>query len=74
VFVTHLFDLAESFYRQQHDISLFLRAERRLDGQQRFKLVEGEPLPTSFGEDVYERLGGWTGVPETNDLAVQGRR
>jgi hypothetical protein len=39
--------------------TLFLRAERDPDGRRDYKLVVKEPLPTSFGEDLYYRLGGW---------------
>ena len=57
-FVTHLFDLAQGFYVQQMDDTLFLRADRQPDGRRTFRLVEGEPLPTSYGEDVYKRIFG----------------
>jgi hypothetical protein len=59
VFVTHQFTLADIFYRQGLDAALFLRAERALDGRRTFKIIEGEPLPTSFGEDLYRRIGGF---------------
>lgn len=59
-YVTHLYDLAESFYTNQQDQVLSLRAEREPDGRRSFKLLEREPLPTSFGEDIYRRLGGWS--------------
>jgi DNA mismatch repair ATPase MutS len=59
VFVTHQFTLADIFYQQGLDTTLFLRAERALDGQRSFKVIEGEPLPTSFGEDLYRRVGGF---------------
>ncbi len=55
-FVTHLFDLAHGFYIQQLDTAYFLRAERQPDGRRTFRLIEGEPLPTSFGEDAYWRI------------------
>jgi hypothetical protein len=35
---------------------LFLRAERLADGRRTYRLVEGEPLPTSFGEDLYKLI------------------
>ncbi len=57
-FVTHLFDLAHGFYRQRLDTAFFLRAERQPDGGRTFRLVEGEPLPTSYGEDSYRRIFG----------------
>jgi len=54
--VTHLFDLAQGFYLQQMDGAMFLRADRQPDGRRTFRVVEGEPLPTSYGEDVYRRI------------------
>jgi DNA mismatch repair ATPase MutS len=57
-FVTHLFDLAHGFYRQRLDTALVLRAERQPDGGRTFQLIEGEPLPTSYGEDSYRRIFG----------------
>jgi hypothetical protein len=53
------YDFAERFRRQQAATMLFLRAERRPDGERNFKLAVKNPLPTSFGEDLYYRLGGW---------------
>lgn len=64
-FVTHFYDLAHGFYSEQRSDALFLRAERRDDGERTFKLTEGEPLPTSYGADLYERLFG-------RELAVGG--
>jgi hypothetical protein len=58
LFVTHMFDLASSFHRQGIDTALFLRAERGSDGARPFKISEGEPLPTSYGEDSYRKIFG----------------
>jgi hypothetical protein len=58
VFVTHLFDLASSFHRRSRDDALFLRAQRGSDGARPFKISEGEPLPTSYGEDSYCKVFG----------------
>lgn len=55
-FVTHSFELAQRFHLQAMDTALFLRAERRADGRRTFKVLEGEPLPTSFGEDLYKTI------------------
>lgn len=55
-FVTHLFNLANGFYQQELATALFLRAERQPDGRRTFRLVKGEPLPTSYGEDSYRRV------------------
>jgi len=62
-YVTHLFTLAEGLYQQEQDLALFLRAERGDNGKRSFKIIEGEPLPTSFGEDIYKRLGGLATTP-----------
>lgn len=53
---THLFDLSQGFYTEQSKKALFLRAGRHDDGGRTFRLTEGKPLPTSFGEDLYERI------------------
>ena len=52
VCVTHLYELAHGFYQRNVGNILFLRAER----ERTFKLVEGEPLPTSFGQDLYNSI------------------
>jgi DNA mismatch repair ATPase MutS len=59
-FVTHMYDLSHGFWREQLPTALFLRAQRGEDGRRPFKLIEGEPLPTSFGEDSYRRIFGST--------------
>ncbi len=59
-FVTHLVDFARSFLAENAEKTLFLRAERRDDGTRTFKLIEGEPLATSFGKDVYDSVFGVT--------------
>jgi DNA mismatch repair ATPase MutS len=56
--VTHLFDLAHGFAVRAPGPALFLRAERQPDGRRTFRMLEGEPLPTSYGEDVYARVFG----------------
>lgn len=62
-FVTHMYDLAQNLNAQHPADALFLRAERLPDGRRTFKLTEGEPLPTSYGEDSYQRIFG-TAEPE----------
>lgn len=56
VFVTHLHAFARGLFERETGRALFLRAERREDGARTFRIVEGEPLATSFGRDVYERV------------------
>jgi hypothetical protein len=55
-FVTHLFDLAHGLFEKGRNDALFLRAERRTDGTRTFRVVPGEPLETSYGEDLYRRV------------------
>ncbi|MGB9613615.1 MAG: hypothetical protein ACPL4K_05545 [Candidatus Margulisiibacteriota bacterium] len=58
VLVTHLYEFAHNVYRKRIGIPFFLRAERGIDGRRTFKLIEGEPLQTSYGEDLYRRIFG----------------
>lgn len=55
-FVTHLYAFAHGFYAKKMGNALFLRADRQADGRRTFKLLAGEPLQTSYGEDVYKRI------------------
>ena len=36
--------------------AIFLRADREADGTRTYKLTAGEPLQTSYGEDLYNRI------------------
>jgi DNA mismatch repair ATPase MutS len=71
-FVTHMYDLANSFYGQHSRNALFLRAQRQPDGRRTFRLTESEPLPTSYGEDSYRRIFGTAGP--TSAAAAETRR
>ncbi len=72
-FVTHHFDLADSFLRQLPGSALFLRAPRQPGGRRDFKLTAAEPLPTSYGVDIYYRIGGWLGERDGGTtLAAEG--
>jgi hypothetical protein len=57
-FVTHLYEFASNFYDKKTENAMFLRAERQADGRRTFKLIEREPLPTSYGADLYEKIFG----------------
>ena len=57
-FVSHLYDFARRFYDEGLPNAIFLRAERQSDGTRTYKLIEGEPLQTSYGEDLYQRIFG----------------
>ncbi len=56
MYVTHMYTLAKKFFGFKN--VLFLRAERTPEGRRTFKIKEGEPLPTSFGNDIYKKLFG----------------
>jgi hypothetical protein len=56
VFVTHLYHFARGIFEEKLPTALFLRAERRPDGSRPFKLVEAEPLESSYGEDLYRAI------------------
>jgi DNA mismatch repair ATPase MutS len=55
-FVTHLYHFAMGFFEKRFEGAKFLRAERLPDGTRPFKLVEGEPLQTSYGPDLYKTI------------------
>ncbi len=55
-FVTHQSEFSQTCYQKYPKIGLFLRAERKPDGKRTYKLIEGEPLSTSFGEDIYKHV------------------
>lgn len=66
--VTHLFDLAHSFTNRSD--TYFLRAER----ERTFQLVEGAPLPASYGEDLYRTIFGTAPQSDGNADTRQGER
>jgi DNA mismatch repair ATPase MutS len=55
-FVTHLYEFARGFFGRNLPDAIFLRAERKADGTRTFKLLEGAPLETSYGEDLYREV------------------
>lgn len=61
VCVTHMYELARHFFDRHHPAFLFLRAARAENGERSFKVEPGEPLPTSFGTDLYRALFDATG-------------
>lgn len=60
-FVTHFYELASHFYIQNLNSTVFLRAERTSAGTRTYRMVEGKPLETSYGHDVYARVFGTDG-------------
>jgi DNA mismatch repair ATPase MutS len=60
-YVTHQYEFAHRFHEKKMETAIFLRAQRKADGGRTYKVVEGEPLQTSYGKDLYRK------VFETND-------
>lgn len=58
-FVTHLYEFAHGCFDRKMQNAIFLRAERQADGRRTLKLIEGEPLQTSYGEDLYNKIFGF---------------
>ena len=52
-YVTHQFEFAHDLYKKRMENAVFLRAERLEDGTRTFRVVKGEPLQTSYGQDLY---------------------
>ncbi len=57
-FVTHLYALARGFYERGRADVMFLVAERHDDGERTFRMIEGEPTQTSYGQDLYRSVFG----------------
>jgi hypothetical protein len=72
-YVTHLYPLANGFYETRKETSVFLRPERKADGERTFRLRMGRPLQTSYGRDVYDDVFGKDQAnPEDEAVASQG--
>ena len=56
--VTHLFELSNFIYNQNLQKAIFLRAERNQNGSRSFCIKVGEPLETSYGEDLFNSTIG----------------
>jgi DNA mismatch repair ATPase MutS len=55
-FVSHLYQFVQELYEERTDEIIFLRAERKTDGTRTYKLIEGEPLDTGYGLDLYNTI------------------
>ena len=54
--VTHLYTYACAFLESEN--TYFLRAQRLTDGERTYKMVQGLPMQTAFGEDIYKKIFG----------------
>jgi hypothetical protein len=55
-FVTHLSEFACRLYQESTPDMMFLSAERGDDGKRTYKITEGEPFDSSYGEDLYNAI------------------
>ena len=69
-FVSHQYTFTSGFHGRKWSNVTFLRAERRADGTRTYKLVQAEPLRTSYGEDLYNRIFEHKAVPERPELEL----
>lgn len=58
VLVTHMYHLAHGLVADPVAPTTFLRPERLDDGTRTHRITPGEPLPTSFGRDIYDSVFG----------------
>jgi DNA mismatch repair ATPase MutS len=59
LFVTHMFEFADHMYNSEPEKAIFLRAQRKANEYRTFKIYEGKPLCTSYGEDLYKSIIGF---------------
>jgi DNA mismatch repair ATPase MutS len=71
-FVTHLYEFSHSLFDKRMNNALFLRAERETKGKRTYKLTEGDPLDTSYGEDSYLKVFGGEGSLPNERSAISG--
>jgi len=62
-YVTHLYEFARRMQEEGIPVPtpgpispLFLVAERLSDGRRTYRILEGKPLQTSYGEDLYQKV------------------
>jgi MutS domain V len=69
LYVTHMFELANRLWYKGGPESLFLRAERLHDGRRTFRIEEGQPFATSYGQDLYRRIFLADSAPPERDVS-----
>lgn len=73
LYVTHLYEFARGFFEGADKGALFLRAERKEDGSRTFRLIEGKPLQTSYGEDLYREVFSDANESRSEELSSTAR-
>jgi hypothetical protein len=51
-YVTHNYEFSHSFYTEQRQDTIFLRAQRTSEGLRTYKLSEGEPIKSGYAMDL----------------------
>lgn len=70
--VTHLYGFAHHMFEAARNNAVFLRAERGDQGQRPFRIQPGEPLATSYGNDLYrEVFDGDASFPQPEGRAME---
>jgi MutS-like protein len=68
-FVTHLYQFAHTCFVRRSATATFLRAERLPDGTRPYKLIEAQPLQTSYGVDLYGAIFDAEKQTETRQIS-----
>jgi DNA mismatch repair ATPase MutS len=71
-FVTHLYEFAHDLCEKGMKNAVFLRAERHTAGTRTFRMIEGEPLQTSYGKDLYDSIFASRRPSECEPLSLRG--
>ncbi|MGE3526611.1 MAG: DNA mismatch repair protein MutS [Gemmatimonadales bacterium] len=66
-FVTHLYLFAHAMFAEGRADTLFLRAERGPGGARSYRVTPGEPMETSYGQDVLREVFGPAARPPEGD-------
>lgn len=53
VFVTHLFEYADTLYKTQPSDVSFYRARKKTDGMRTYEIQKGKPIDSNNGMDLY---------------------
>jgi DNA mismatch repair ATPase MutS len=56
LFVTHLYGYAMGVYEQKSDDTLFLLAQRSSTGNNTYRMLEGPPFKTAYGQKLFQEV------------------
>ena len=72
LYVTHMYELAYGFWARKMETALFLRAERLPDGRRTFRMEKGQPLETSYGQDLYRKIFAPRSQATSSEVEIGG--